>query len=353
MNSFSMGRSLFNSIPQKRVLWIQINLILCGIFPVANNGIVFSSNSQILDSASIQYNYLQKTNQNDSLYQKSSDNFYKTDSIFSFRSPKGYFPSLLKDFEEQITAPFKQSAKQWIMTGAAIGITATLIHVDNRIDEWARVQKSEHKWVNKSSPVITKFGGSWGVYSVIAAGALSAVCKNEKGLQTSLLATQAMITSGVWVNIIKILTGRERPIADYTFSKTAGGAWYGPFSKWDQDLKIRKPVSEFDAFPSGHTATAFSIAAVFASQYKDIKAIPVICYSVATLVGISRLTEHEHWASDVFVGGIIGYLCGKQVVNHYNKTHRDPANPLSSKSKNKTELTLIQYSNRVGILLKW
>jgi len=353
MNSFSKGRRLFKSIPQKRVLWIQINLILCGLFPVADNGIVFSANSQILDSASVQYKYLQKPNQNDSLYQKSSDNFYKTDSIFSFRSPKGYFPSLLKAFEVQITAPFKQSAKQWLMTGAAIGIAATLIHVDNRIDEWARVQKSEHKWVNKSSPVITKFGGSWGVYSVIAAGALSAACKNEKGLQTSLLATQAMITSGVWVNIIKILTGRERPIADYTFSKTAGGAWYGPFSKWDQDLKIRKPVSEFDAFPSGHTATAFSIAAVFASQYKDIKAIPVICYSVATLVGISRLTEHEHWASDVFVGGIIGYLCGKQVVNHYNKTHRDPANPLSSKSKNKTELTLIQYSNRVGILLKW
>lgn len=348
-----MGRCLFKSILQKRVLWILINLILCGLFPVANNGIVFSANSQVLDSANVQYKHLQKPNQNDSLYQKSSDNFYKTDSIFSFRSSKGYFPSLLKDFEEQITAPFKQSAKQWIMTGAAIGITATLIHIDNRIDEWARVQKSEHKWVNKSSPVITMFGGSWGVYSVIAAGAISAACKNEKGLQTSLLATQAMITSGVWVNIIKILTGRERPIADYTFSKTPGGNWYGPFSKWDQDLKIRKPVSEYDAFPSGHTATAFSIAAVFASQYKDIKAIPVICYSVATLVGISRLTEHEHWASDVFVGGIIGYLCGKQVVNHYNKTHRDPANPLSSKSKNKTELTLIQYSNRVGILLKW
>ena len=353
MSSFSMGRRLFKSIPQKKVLWILINLILCGLFPVANNGIVFSANSQILDSASVQFKYLQKPNQNDSLYQKLSDNFYKTDSIFSFRSPKGYFPSLLKDFEEQITAPFKQSEKQWIMTGAAIGITAALIHVDGEIDEWARAQKTEHKWVNRSSPVITKFGSSWGVFSVIAAGALSAACKNEKGLQTSLLATQAMITSGVWVNIIKIFTGRERPIADYTFSKTEGGAWYGPFSKWDQDLKVRKPVSEFDAFPSGHTATAFSIATVFASQYKDTKAIPIICYSVATLVGISRLTEHEHWASDVFVGGIMGYLCGKQVVNHYNKTHRDPANPLSSKSKNKTELTYIQYSNRVGILLKW
>jgi membrane-associated phospholipid phosphatase len=353
MNSFCMERSLFNGLPLKKVLWILINLIQCGLFPVANNGVVFSANSQVFDSANVQYKYLEKPNQNDSLYLKSSDNFYKTDSIFSFRSSKGYFPSLLKNFGEQITAPFKQSTKQWIMTGAAIGITAVLIHVDGEIDKWARVQKTEHKWVNKTSPVITKFGGNWGVYSVIAAGALSAACKNEKGLQTSLLATQAMITSGVWVNIIKILTGRERPIADYTFSKTAGGSWYGPFSRWDQDLKIRKPVSEFDAFPSGHTATAFSIATVFASQYKDIKAIPVICYSAATLVGISRLTEHEHWASDVFVGGIMGYLCGKQVVNHYNKTHQYPVNPLLSKSKNKTELTFIQYSNKVGILLKW
>jgi membrane-associated phospholipid phosphatase len=353
MNSFSMEKSLLNCLPQKKVIWILINLILFGLFPVANNGIIFSANSQIPDPAYVQYKYFEKTNQNNSLYQESSDNFYKTDSIFSFRSSKGYFPSLLKDFEEQITAPFKQSAKQWLMTGAAIGITAALIHIDGEIDEWARVQKKDHKWINKSSPVITNFGGSWGVYSVIAAGALSAACKNEKGLQTSLMATQAMITSGVWVNIIKILTGRERPIADYTFSNTEGGKWYGPFSKWDQHLKIRKPVSEFDAFPSGHTATAFSIATVFASQYKDIKAIPVICYSAATLVGISRLTEHEHWASDVFVGGIMGYLCGKQVVNHYNKTHQYPVNPLLSKSKNKTELTFIQYSNQVGILLKW
>jgi PAP2 superfamily. len=35
---------------------------------------------------------------------------------------------------------------------------------------------------------------------------------------------------------------------------------------------------------------------------------------MATLVGISRLTERAHWASDVFVGGLIGYVCGKQVV---------------------------------------
>ena len=292
-------------------------------------------------------------NQTNNNSQKPSASFYKTDSIFSFRSQKGYFPSLLNNFEEQIIAPFKINTKQLIITGAAVGITIALFHFDGDIDDWARVQKQKHNWINKSSPVITNFGGSWGVYSVLATGVISAVCKNEKGVQTSLLATQAMITSGVWANIVKILTGRERPMADYVFSKSEGGAWYGPFAAWDQDLAIRKPVSAFDAFPSGHTATAFSIATVFATQYKDRKAIPIICYSAATLVGISRLTEHEHWASDVFVGGILGYLCGKQVVNHYNKTHQNLANSLPSKSKNKTELTFIQEGNRVGLFLKW
>jgi membrane-associated PAP2 superfamily phosphatase len=353
MNSYGMIKSLFNRVSQKKIPGIFNNVIICGLVGLCFNGILYSENLQITDSVSALPVLISKPNQNKIFSQKVSTNFYKTDSIFSFRSSKGYFPSLIKDFEEQITSPFKLKTNQLLMTGAAIGITVALFHVDGEIDEWARVQKQKHNWINKSSPVITKFGGNWGVYSVIATGVLSAVCKDEKGVQTSLLATQAMITSGVWVNIIKILTGRERPLADYTFSKSEGGAWYGPFADWDQDLAVRKPISSFDSFPSGHTATAFSIATVFATQYKDIKVIPVICYSAATLVGISRLTEHEHWASDVFVGGIIGYLCGKQVVNHYNKTHPGLDNSLPSKSKNKSELMFIQDGNQIGLSLKW
>ena len=285
--------------------------------------------------------------------QQSTTNFYKRDSIFSFRSPKGYFPSLGYNFGEQATAPLRFTGRQWVVTGIAAGITTALMFVDGDIDEWARVQKEKHNWVNKTSPFITNFGGNNGVYSAIAVGVISAVFKNEKGVQSSLLATQAMITSGVWVNLIKILTGRERPMADYVYSKTDAGMWYGPFAKYDQDLALRKPITAFDAFPSGHTATAFSIATVFATQYKDKKAIPILCYTAASLVGISRLTEHEHWASDVFVGGLMGYLCGKQVVNHYNKIHPGTQNPLSPKSENQVELTFIQTGNQVGINLRW
>jgi len=338
---------------KKKILYLFPRFIILFIVFPPCNVLAYQHNLRAMDSINVNYAINSKANQNKIDTQQSSTNFYKTDSIFSFRSSKGYFPSLFHNFGEQITAPLRFNGKQWLMTGTAIVITAALIHFDNNIDDWARVQKQKHYWVSKSSPVITNFGGNWGVYSVIATGVISAVCKNEKGVQTSLLATQAMITSGVWVNIIKLLTGRERPMADYIFSKSEGGKWSGPFAAWDQDLVIKKPISAFDAFPSGHTATAFSIATVFATQYKDIKAIPVICYSAATLVGISRLTEHEHWASDVFVGGLIGYLCGKQVVIHYNKTHQNPENSLSSKPKNKSELTVIQYGNQIGLSLKW
>jgi len=74
---------------------------------------------------------------------------------------------------------------------------------------------------------------------------------------------------------------------------------------------------------------------------------------MATLVGISRLTEHQHWASDIFVGGLLGYVCGKQVVSHYNNTHKNPDTLLLSKSKINPEFTLIQNDNQVGFCLKW
>jgi membrane-associated phospholipid phosphatase len=337
----------------EKISCIVRNLLIWGLVSLNYTGIGYSQNLWITDSVSDQSTFSSNSKQHKISDQKPSHNFLKTDSIFSFCSPKGYFPSLLHNFGEQTTTPFRFRTKEWIITGAAVAITVSFILFDNDIDEWARVQKQEHNWINKSSPIITQLGGYYGVYAVVSTGLISAAFKNEKGVQTSLLATQALITSGVWVHLIKTLSGRERPEAAYIFSKSEGGKWYGPFAMYDQDLAVKKPGSAFDSFPSGHTAAAFSIATVFASQYSDIKAIPVICYSAATLVGISRLTEHAHWASDVFVGGLLGYVCGRQVVAHHNKTHQNPDNSLSSKSKSKTEFTFNQDGNQIGLSLKW
>jgi len=275
--------------------------------------------------------------------------FYRTDSIFSFRSPKGYFPSLIHNFGEQATAPFHFKAKQWPITGTVVGITAGLVIIDNDIDDWATVQKDKHNWVNLASPVVTEFGSNAGIFSMTGFGLLSAAFKNEKGVQTSLLASQAIITSGVWVQLIKHIACRERPFSAYINSRQEGGHWYKPFTQYDQDYIPKKPGSSFDSFPSGHTATAFSIATVFAMQYKDKPAVPIISYSAATLVGISRLTEHKHWASDVFAGALVGYLCGRQVVSYYNKIHKSS---LPYRVNRKT-ITFSQYGNQAGVSVIW
>ncbi len=337
----------------KKISYVLRYLMIYSIGYFGCTCIAFSQKQQIPDSKIEQSVSRSKTVESNTSFPESSTNFYRIDSIFSFKSQKGYFPSLLNNFGKQVAAPLKFKKKEWIILGTAIGITTSLILIDNDIDEWARVQKQKHRWVDMSSPIVTQFGGSWGIYTVAATGLINAAFKNQKGVETTLQATQAMITSGAWVHLIKILTGRERPETDYVYSKSEGGKWYGPFAMYDQDIAPKKPGSSFDSFPSGHTAMAFSIATVFASQYRDIKVIPILSYSLASLVGVSRLTEHKHWASDVFVGGLIGYACGRQVVAHYNKTHQNPSNSLPSKSKNKTEITFFQYNDQVGLSLKW
>ncbi len=337
----------------KKISFLFSYLMLIWIFSFIVEGVVHAQSLQKPDFIYTKSEFPSKTLKTKITYQKVSTSFYKTDSVFSCHSPKGYIPSLIHNIGEQAAAPFHFTTKQWLYTGAAAGITTALIFADEDIDALARTQKEKHQWVNKSSPVISEFGSNYGVYSVITWGLVSAALKNEKGVQTSLLATQAMITSGIWTQVIKLLTGRERPKASYIFSGIEGGKWHGVLSKYLEVNADDRSRFSYDAFPSGHAATAFSIATVFATQYNENKAVPVLLYSAATLVGISRMTEHEHWASDVFVGSLLGYLSGKQVVKHYNRTHPKPHIPLQTEQKNNTEITFIQYGNQIGFSMVW
>ncbi|MDX5396302.1 MAG: phosphatase PAP2 family protein, partial [Hymenobacteraceae bacterium] len=56
--------------------------------------------------------------------------------------------------------------------------------------------------------------------------------------------------------------------------------------------------------------------------YKDHKYIPVLAYSTATLVGLSRIHDNMHWTSDVLAGAAVGYLSAKGVLLLYDFTER-------------------------------
>ncbi|MDR1437325.1 MAG: phosphatase PAP2 family protein, partial [Candidatus Symbiothrix sp.] len=66
---------------------------------------------------------------------------------------------------------------------------------------------------------------------------------------------------------------------------------------------------EFDSFPSGHAAVAFTGATVLYHEFKETNT--VLAYSgfvVATAVGVLRMTNRRHWISDVLAGAGIGIL---------------------------------------------
>jgi hypothetical protein len=75
------------------------------------------------------------------------------------------------------------------------------------------------------------------------------------------------------------------------------------------------------AWPSGHTSSSFTVAAVLDEFYGPEVGIPA--YFAAGFVGYRMMDSGDHWASDVLFGAVLGYITGHHVAGK----HKD--NPLA------------------------
>ncbi len=74
----------------------------------------------------------------------------------------------------------------------------------------------------------------------------------------------------------------------------------------------RPDGSGFDAFPSGHTATAFTCAEFLYQEYKDVSIwYGIAGYTVAAGTGFLRMYNNRHWLTDVVAGAGFGILSTK------------------------------------------
>ena len=257
--------------------------------------------------------------------QKNSEAIFLTknfDSSYQYRQPS-FFKELCNNIIIQTHAPFHIKQESSLKACAGVAITIGLIFLDQSIDNKVRYFNSRHKDIGTVSNYVTELGGNYGLgMSALFAG-FSYLTHNKKGIQTSRLLAQSLITTTLWTRFGKSLTGRKRPFNFYGSSVTdKTKQWSGPFILLTEKGETM-PGSSWDSFPSGHTSTAFAIATVFATQYKDQTVVPILSYTLASVVGLTRMTEHEHWASDVFVGACLGYLCAKQVCNNVLKEKMD------------------------------
>jgi membrane-associated PAP2 superfamily phosphatase len=236
-----------------------------------------------------------------------------------------YFILLGTDFTQEVTGPFHTKKKAWGKVAAFAAIEGGMFLLDKPVQRYATQLMDRNQNFKKLSHNITNFGGLYEGYTLAAFGLYGWVFKNEKMKTTTFLATQSYIVAGAVQEIGKFLTGRQRPNFLEQGETEPNNIFRGP------SFSLKHGST---SFPSGHTTAAFAAATVFAQEYKDRPWVPVLYYSAATLIGLSRITENAHWISDVFAGAALGYITGLQVVRNYHRyaylrNHKTPSTSIS------------------------
>lgn len=142
-----------------------------------------------------------------------------------------------------------------------------------------------------SSAVFTPLLGQWDV--------------DESTMSGLVVGTEALLTTSLLTEVVKQLTGRQRPNEYYATDPEEPEAFL--FSEGGQEYSNR-------SFFSGHASIAFASATMvtaFAYEYDWLDddwrwIIPATAYSAATVTAWMRVAGDRHWLSDVVVGAFVG-----------------------------------------------
>jgi membrane-associated phospholipid phosphatase len=244
---------------------------------------------------------------------------------FSLRSISRDF---LKDAGRIWSYPVHIRTRDILPIAGLAALTGFLIGNDEAIHRGFIKYRNAHPWVRGVSPVITQMGslGAWGTAAVFLGVGL--IGGDKKSTETAVLASSAMLQSGLLVAFLKGIFGRQRP-----FWADGIDHWSGPvgfFKRFGSGQNGR-----YDSFPGGHSITAFSLATVLAMQYRETVWVPILAYTTATGVALSRVTENKHWLSDTLAGGVLGYIIGRLVIrNHRSRYPTTPPAGLPQGSPN-------------------
>ncbi len=234
--------------------------------------------------------------------------------LSSPRLSKQYFKSPVTDVKDIIIAPFSMNKTQWL-TFCAVAGTGYLIYTqDLKMQQFSQSLRTPTTEAF-SNHGIEQLGSRY--YSGALIGLLylhGSLAKNDRTKRVALISAKALIIISPVIFISKAAFYRDRP---FDSEVPDPGRWIGIGTGLRESNNF-KDFNFSTSFPSGHAATAFTIATVVACEYKDKPIIPIIAYSLATLTGISRIHDNKHWASDVFAGAVVGYALGKLIYNKNN-----------------------------------
>jgi membrane-associated phospholipid phosphatase len=210
--------------------------------------------------------------------------------------------------------------KDLILLGAFTAGTALVAPIDMRLAN--RLQDSATQANRFLHTAATGFRllGDPGSFATGTAVYLIGRANGDRRVQSvGLHSVESILLADILGGGIKLVAGRQRPYVDVRTPNN--------FQLW-RGLSGDK----YRSFPSGHTITAFAFASTVTreSRFWWPRAtwyVGTVFYGGASLVGLSRMYNNQHWASDVMAGAAIGTLVGLKVVNY---THSNPGNHLDN-----------------------
>lgn len=211
----------------------------------------------------------------------------------------GGFRRLAGETADLATTPFElENGNIMITLGVGSAVALTYAY-DREIHD--RMRPGSNKGLKKAADAGALIGDPFlhlGLAAIVYGGAIMA--ESPKWKEVGEMMGEALIIADASTFLIKEATGRGRP------SATSAKGDFKPFG-------FR---NDYDSFPSLHTSSSFALASVLAATEENL-ILKVGYYGAATAVGLSRMYQNKHWASDVLLGAALGELCGRVVTSYH------------------------------------
>lgn len=202
-------------------------------------------------------------------------------------------------------------------TLATIGLAPLDRHLTTQLQKPAR---QSNRILHTGATVFRLLGDPGSVITASGIYLLGTLDKQRRTQDMGLHTVEAILLADAVTGTIKFTAGRARP-----YASADNAANFQLFRGFHSD--------DYRSFPSGHSTSAFAFAAAVSSEtqrwWPNTRwIIGPILYSGATLTGMSRIYNQQHWASDVMAGAAIGTLVGLKVVRYQ---HSHPGNFIDRK----------------------
>jgi membrane-associated phospholipid phosphatase len=173
--------------------------------------------------------------------------------------------------------------------------------------------RQENRWLQRSAVGFRTIAVPGAVIIGVSMYTAGRLAKNDRLADLGLHGTEALFIGEGTASLLKGIFGRARPFVDIKNPND-----YQLFRGFKSDTRYR-------SFPSGHTVAGFAAAAAVTAETSrwwpnSVWYIGPAMYGGAALVGLSRMYNNRHWASDVITGAAIGTFAGTKVVR-YHHTH--------------------------------